>query len=96
MMLFLWASLPRLLVVPSFRIRTGCPDWVVVKYAIQIPPFVKMLFLAIPNSKKALKYKLLLLFLQMHPLLGNSLNFGLLNFIFGVCHAGFGALLHKP
>jgi hypothetical protein len=25
--------------VPSFRIRTGCPDWVVVKYAIQIPPF---------------------------------------------------------
>jgi MoaD family protein len=42
-----------------------------------------MLFLAIPNSKKALKYKLLLLFLQMHHLLGNSLNFGLSNFIFG-------------
>jgi hypothetical protein len=32
--LFLWASLPLLRVVPSLRIRTGCPEPVVVKYAI--------------------------------------------------------------
>jgi len=30
-MLFLWASLPLLLLVPSLRIRTGCPEAVVVK-----------------------------------------------------------------
>jgi len=29
--LFLWASLPLLLVVPSLRIRTGCPEAVVVR-----------------------------------------------------------------
>src|SRR4030066_2385180 len=32
--LFLWASLPLFLVVLSLRIRTGCPEPVVVKYAI--------------------------------------------------------------
>jgi hypothetical protein len=35
-MLFLWASLPLLLVVPSLSIRTGCPEPVVVKYAIPL------------------------------------------------------------
>jgi hypothetical protein len=34
MMLFRWASLPLLRVVPSLRMRTGCPEPVVVKYAI--------------------------------------------------------------
>ena len=33
-MLFLWASFPLFRVVPSLRIRTGCPDPVVVKYAM--------------------------------------------------------------
>jgi hypothetical protein len=40
MMLFLCASLPRLRAVPSFKMSTGCPAWV-VRYAIQIPLTVK-------------------------------------------------------
>jgi len=43
-MLFFCASLPLLRVVPSFRIRTGCPEPVVVKYAIYYPYFTRILF----------------------------------------------------
>jgi hypothetical protein len=43
-MLFLWASLPLLRVVPSLRINTGCPEPVVVKYAISITYFIRTLF----------------------------------------------------
>ena len=55
MMLFLWASLPRFRVVPSLRMRTGCPDPVVVKYAISLTSFsrCRMLF-----SRKYAKIKL--------------------------------------
>jgi hypothetical protein len=40
--------------------RTGCPDAVVVKYAIHYPPFkIKISFLVIGISKNHQKYKLL-------------------------------------
>ncbi len=44
MMLFLWASLPLLRVVPSLRMRTGCPDPVVVKYAMCYSLLSRILF----------------------------------------------------
>jgi len=54
-MLFLWASFPLLLVVPSFSMRTGCPDGVVVKYAILSFSFhVVNVFLLIRNMQKRL------------------------------------------
>ena len=37
-MLFLWASFPLLREVPSFKISTGWPLWVCVKYAMSFPP----------------------------------------------------------
>jgi hypothetical protein len=53
MMLFLWASLPLLLVVPSLRIKTGCPEPVVVKYAICYPYLVELVFILSEISKKS-------------------------------------------
>jgi hypothetical protein len=53
--------------VPSFSMRTGCPDAVVVKYAIFISPFIvrMLVFLPIRNKQKAQKYKLLLWFVAI-------------------------------
>jgi hypothetical protein len=76
--------------------RTGCPDCVVVKYAMQTPPFRLKCYFSYRISRNALKYKLLLLFLQMPIHLSNSLNFGLPILVLVCCHEGFGAFLYKP
>jgi len=58
-MLFLWASLPLLLVVPSLRIRTGCPEPVVVKYAIFYhPTLIELYCLSRIIAKIKQEYKL--------------------------------------
>ncbi|MCL4429312.1 MAG: hypothetical protein M1167_01035, partial [Chloroflexi bacterium] len=55
----LWASLPLLLVVPSLRMRTGCPEPVVVKYAILSYPYITRTCLIRKYAKTLRKYKLL-------------------------------------
>src|ERR1035441_489240 len=59
-MLFLWASLPLLRVVPSLRMRTGCPEFVVVKYAIlSFPALIEPCLIFGNMQKPQRKYKLL-------------------------------------
>jgi hypothetical protein len=59
MMLFRWASLPLLRVVPSLSMRTGCPEFVVVKYAIYYPFNKTFIFIFGNKQKRQRQYKLL-------------------------------------